>query len=416
LYEEEERSEASRRRSFERTFRAQRDKNARRFLRLRSMGTGVWFAAVVGLSVAGIGKAPPLEWALVGLVFAAALATQLAAERWDFVLRNAWFTLAIIDMPGIFFAQAVSIAHGDLLAARSNGVFTVGVYAMAIAISCLSMRKSNVIAATLSGIVLQIALLHLVGNAAVGGPYVVLVLGVTGTACWALIDQSTGLITSTVFEQAQSARLGQYFSPGVRDRILEQGRGRTGEHREVTVLFADIRGFTAMSEKMESPAVVALLNEYLEQMVQVIFRANGTLDKFIGDGIMAYFGAPLDNKRHAETAVRCALEMLEALDKLNARRADRGDEPLRIGIGLHTGRVVVGTIGPPLRREYTAIGDAVNTASRIEGLTKEHGVSVLASQSTRQHAGDAFAWTAAPPMEIRGKRESIATWIPSARG
>ncbi|MEK7815454.1 MAG: adenylate/guanylate cyclase domain-containing protein [Pseudomonadota bacterium] len=179
---------------------------------------------------------------------------------------------------------------------------------------------------------------------------------------------------------------GRYVSPQVLNEILA-GRlksGLGGAHRRVCVLFSDIRGFTHRSEGQPPEAIIALLNRYFTEMVNAIHAHGGTLDKFIGDGIMAIFGAPDAHKNAAQDAFDCAREMLTRLETLNRTLALEGIEPIRIGVGLHVGEVIVGHIGSESRHEYSAIGDPVNVASRLESLTKEVHYPIVCSREVAQ--------------------------------
>ncbi len=199
----------------------------------------------------------------------------------------------------------------------------------------------------------------------------------------------------------------------VKELVAHGGLSRQGETRQITVLFSDIRGFTTMSEARTAQQVVELLNGYFGRQVQVVFRNNGALDKFIGDAIMAIWGAPLDDPKHAENAIRCALEMS---DTLEAFKADFGAaaEGLDVGIGIHSGPAVVGLIGSEQRREYTAIGDTVNLASRIEGLTK--GVArVLVSEDTMKLCPDAFDFEPRGLYKVKGRTQEVQLFEPKRK-
>jgi adenylate cyclase len=199
----------------------------------------------------------------------------------------------------------------------------------------------------------------------------------------------------------------------VKELIAHGGLSREGESRQVTLLFSDIRGFTSLSESRTPQQIVNLLNNYFGRQVAVIFRNSGALDKFIGDCIMAIWGAPLDDDRHAEHAIQCALEMAETLDAFRKELNDPNAD-FDVGIGIHSGPAVVGLIGSAQRREYTAIGDTVNVASRIEGLTK--GVArVLVSEDTMRLCPDAFDFIPRGLYKMKGRSQEVQLYEPRKR-
>jgi adenylate cyclase len=211
------------------------------------------------------------------------------------------------------------------------------------------------------------------------------------------------------------AQFSRFLNPHVVKQLLEQGGIQgAGQSREVTLLFSDIRGFTTLSETKQPQEVVSLLNRYFSMQVDVVLRHRGTLDKYIGDCIMALWGAPLDDTQHARNAVACALDMADTLQVFK-RELGATEGTFDVGIGIHTGAAVVGLIGSEKKREYTAIGDTVNLASRIEGLTKDAKRRILVSRDTMQQCGDAFDFVSCGTFPVKGRAQPVELFEPKRK-
>ena len=347
-------------------------------------------------------------WVAGAFLLFAAVRRSTRAARWS------GLGVALIDVPMVLAAQWSSLA----VSPSPGGVagFALGIFVLLVVLGALSLDARQLALVALASAVAEVLLQRAAGIR--GGAWIaaVVVLGCAAAASAHLVARIAALVTSVAAEQRKLERLGRYFSPSVAERLKSRPGRDQPDAQEITVLFSDIREFTTLSGNLPPVEVVHMLNEYYAHMVEKVFQYGGTLDKFIGDGIMAYFGAPLSDPDHALHALECALAMLDELEHLNAERAARGAGALRIGVGLHTGVAVVGDIGSPVHRlDYTAIGDTVNVASRIEGLTKTAGTPVLVSAATRDRVGARYEWQAFDPMPVRGKPEPLALFAPIRR-
>jgi adenylate cyclase len=217
-------------------------------------------------------------------------------------------------------------------------------------------------------------------------------------------------------EQERRGRLARYSSPAVVERILEAPGSATSlmvaDEGEISVVFADLTGFTTMAERLPPSEVVLILNQVFERLTSAVFALDGTLDKFRGDGMMAFFGAPLAMPDHAERAVEAALRMQEALEALNEAR--QGVRPIRMRIGVNSGSAVIGDIGSPQRKDYTVIGDVVNIASRLESSVAQPG-QVVIGEATWQAAQNRFHADALEAVMLKGKRKSVQPYLITGR-
>ncbi len=222
-----------------------------------------------------------------------------------------------------------------------------------------------------------------------------------------------GLVLRYLLIKEEKRKLKKYFSLYVSREVVDEILAHPekiklgGETKNLTILFSDIRGFTTISEKMEARSLVELLNKYLTAMAKIILENRGVVDKFIGDAIMAFWGAPLPLKNHAEAAVRTALLMTRRLKECNEEWKNFDYPEIKIGLGLNTGEAVVGNIGSSERFDYTVIGDNVNLASRLEGLTKFYSVNIIIADSTAKEVKDKFVLRQIDCVVVKGKAEAV---------
>lgn len=207
----------------------------------------------------------------------------------------------------------------------------------------------------------------------------------------------------------------QYVPPAHIDSMLSDPDNYTfeGESKELTVLFSDIRSFTTISEALTAGELKTLLNDFFTPITEIIFKHNGTIDKYVGDMVMAFWGAPLDDEHHRVNAVKAAMEMLEKVEEMKPEFDERGYPEVNIGCGINTGFMNVGDMGSTYRRSYTVLGDAVNLGSRLEGLTKFYGIRLLIGEETAKHLDmDGYLIRLIDKVKVKGKHEAIECYEP----
>lgn len=227
------------------------------------------------------------------------------------------------------------------------------------------------------------------------------------------LNMSYGYFVESRTKRQITNLFGQYVPTELVDEMSKhpESVSMEGESRDMTVLFSDVRGFTTISEGLDPKELSALMNEFLTPLSRVVYKHRGTIDKYMGDCIMAFWGAPLPDALHARNAILSGMEMLATLDALQARFKARGWPPIKIGVGVNTGRISVGNMGSEVRIAYTVMGDEVNLASRLEGITKQYGVGMIVGENTREITPE-FVYRELDRVRVKGKDKPVAIYEP----
>lgn len=329
-------------------------------------------------------------------------------------------TTAGVEIHATLIAGAIEAARGD--SARHLKAWPDESVLISAAITALVGAGLSFLMPSLGAVGVVLLAAATAGGLSALSSFVFSQLGwfVPGAACLLLVALLAGMNLAWGYfvegraRRAVAALFGEYVSPAVvaqMTRHPERFGRMESENRELTILFADIRGFTRISESMEPEQLREFINEFLTAMTECIHRYHGTVDKYIGDAVMAFWGAPMSDSQHADHAVAAALAMTAEVERLNVTGRRRGWPTLSVGIGINTGVARVGDMGSKLRRAYTVLGDSVNLASRLEALTKQFNTPIIVGETTaNQAAGHAFIELA--QVTVAGRTESTRIFVP----
>lgn len=344
--------------------------------------------ALVGTSAPGLVdlRATPVGEAFPGVEIHA----NLIAGMLDGVLKQVPEYSAGLDLVILVAVGIVLIALLPRLSAVQSTLLAVAVFALLLALNLIFWQLLNLALPVVASLLLVVSLY--VWNIA-----------------WGYVFESRS-------KRQLTSLFGQYVPPELVEQMSAdpENYSMAGRKAELTVFFSDVRGFTSISESLPPEVLAELMNTYLAAMTRIIREHQGTLDKYIGDAIMAFWGAPVENPTHARQAVQAALAMQAAMPELNRELLARGWPTLTIGMGINTGWVTVGDMGSPVRQSYTVMGDAVNLAARLEGITKHYGVGLIIGEATLAQLGDEFLVRELDRVLVKGKTEPVTIYEPIA--
>ncbi len=340
---------------------------------------------LVGSSAKGLFdlRNTPVQSAFPGVEIHANLISGVFDQR---VKEQPFYTLGgeilILVIIGIFMGLLL-----PTLTPQTATIFTFGLLALILALNIFAWTQINLVIPIAASILMILVMF--------------------------LLDMSFGFFVTKRGEKQITGLFGQYIPPElVEEMSNDPGRYTLeAEVRDLTVLFSDIRDFTSISEAMSAQGLSDLLNEYLTPMTNIIQKYHGTIDKYIGDAVMAFWGAPLRHPDHAKRALEAALEMLTTLKEMNKEFVKKGWPELRIGIGLNTGDMRVGDMGSEFRKAYTVMGDAVNLGARLEGQTKSYGVELIVNETTKAAVPD-YLYRELDRIRVKGKHEPVTIYEP----